>query len=119
MHRHVCSAKAYVHMKKQFCAHFCGAPFTGSICSARIRAPMKRTASMGAKNMEFVAPSKAFSSFGRGNLSHSPTALQTWMPPYTRKNWAARIIVHCTAGDTGGTLSPGHVPLGGSKVMMP
>merc|ERR1719408_373724 len=42
-------------MKKQFCAHFCGAPFTGSIWRARIRAPMKRMASMGAKFIDSVA----------------------------------------------------------------
>merc|ERR1719379_719013 len=38
----------YVHRKKQFCAHFCGLPFFGSICRARMRAPMKRMHSIGA-----------------------------------------------------------------------
>ena len=31
------------------CAHSCGLPLTGSICKARIRVPMKRIASIGAK----------------------------------------------------------------------
>merc|ERR1719486_1908030 len=39
----------YVHRKNQFCAHFCGLPFFGSICNARMRAPMKRMHSIGAK----------------------------------------------------------------------
>merc|ERR1719331_2726480 len=37
----------------------------------------------------------------------------------TTKYWQERIITHCTAGDTGGTTSPGHVPFGGSKLMIP
>merc|ERR1719456_1033179 len=59
--KHVCASSAYVHMKKQFCAHFCGFPLTGSMLSARMRAPMKSTASIGAKFMLAVAVSRAFS----------------------------------------------------------
>ena len=34
--------------------HGCGAPFFGSICSARIRAPRKRTQSIGARLIVFT-----------------------------------------------------------------
>merc|ERR1719261_319 len=63
MVKHVWTSNAYVHMKKQFWAHFCGAPLTGSICKARILAPMKRTDNMGAKFIAFEATIMAFSNF--------------------------------------------------------
>ena len=50
-----CAATAHVHMKKQFCAHFLGALFTGSNNNARVLAPMKSTESMGAKFMALAA----------------------------------------------------------------
>merc|ERR1719236_393630 len=59
--KHVCARSAYVHMKKQFCAHFCGFPLIGSIFNARMRAAMNSTASIGAKFMLAVAVSKALS----------------------------------------------------------
>merc|ERR1719460_2761666 len=77
---------------------------------------------MGAKFMDSVAVLHASCSVCKNSflkLSHSSTDLQTWIAPYTAKYWHERIITHCTAGDTGGITSPGHVPLGGSKLMMP
>merc|ERR1719420_2756616 len=45
----------YVHMKKQFCAHFCGLPCLGSICKARILAPTNRIHNIGAKLTVYFA----------------------------------------------------------------
>merc|ERR1719321_2156090 len=59
--KHVCARSAYVHMKKQFWAHFWGLPLIGSMFNARIRAAMKSTASIGAKFMLAHAVIKAFS----------------------------------------------------------
>merc|ERR1719449_93324 len=59
--KQVCERSAYVHMKKQFCAHFWGLPLTGSMFNARMRAPMKSTASIGAKFIDAVAVINAFS----------------------------------------------------------
>merc|ERR1719235_1293277 len=59
--KRVCARSAYVHMKKQFCAHFWGFPLMGSMFNARMRAPIKSTASIGAKFMLAVAVIKAFS----------------------------------------------------------
>merc|ERR1719352_1112042 len=59
--KHVWARRAYVHMKKQFWAHFCGFPLIGSMFNARMRAPMKSTASIGAKLMDAVAVIKAVS----------------------------------------------------------
>merc|ERR1719375_1985255 len=117
MHRMVWAIRAYVHMKKQFCAHVCGWPWTGSICNARIRAAMKRTANIGAKFIDNVAVSQA--SFNRcknglSRLIQSSTDLANWIAAYTRKYWHVRMQVHATAGDTGGTTSPGQMPFGGT-----
>merc|ERR1719487_1965072 len=120
--KRVCARSAYVHMKKQFCAHFCGLPLTGSMFNARMRAPMKSTASIGAKFMLAVAVINAFSTLlvKPGNRPVNWVQLRAiCMPPYTRKYWHARIIVHCTAGATGNFLPSGQVPAGGTKVIMP
>merc|ERR1719156_480080 len=120
--KQVCARSAYVHMKKQFCAHFWGLPLTGSMFNARIRAPMKSTASIGAKFMLAVAVIRAVSAL-LVKLAAMPVnwvhVRATWMPPYTMKYWAARIMVHCTAGATGNFLPSGQIPAGGSKVQMP
>ncbi len=49
--------RAYLHMTEPCCAHSSGAPFTGSKFTARIRAPMKRTGSTGAKHNDLAAAS--------------------------------------------------------------
>merc|ERR1719460_222279 len=77
---------------------------------------------MGAKFMDSVAVLHASCRVCKNwflKPSHSSTDLHTWIAPYTTKYWHERIITHCTAGETGGITSPGHVPLGGSKLMMP
>merc|ERR1719487_803165 len=102
--KHVCARSAYVHMKKQFCAHFWGFPLMGSIFNARMRAPIKSTASIGAKFMLAVATISAFSALLQKLAAIPVNCVQvraTWIPPYTRKYWQARIMVHCTAGATG------------------
>merc|ERR1719316_2115259 len=110
---------ALVHMYIELCAQPCGAPLTGSICNARIRAPMKSTAIIGAKNMVQIAPSSAPVSFEELIPENDWNVLPNWMPAYTMKYIDVRIMVHATAGDTGGMTSPGQEPAGGSKVYVP
>merc|ERR1719262_1232129 len=105
---------ALVHRYMQFCAHRCGLPLIGSICSARMRAPMNRTAIIGAKNIVQIAPWSAPVSFEESTPENDLKVSPNWIPAYTRKYCDARIMVHPTAGDTGGILSPGHAPFGGS-----
>merc|ERR1719428_2365129 len=72
--------------------------------NARMRAPMKSTASIGAKFMLAVAVISAFSALLvklAAILVNCVQVRATWIPPYTRKYWQARIMVHCTAGATG------------------
>merc|ERR1719428_2013888 len=82
--KHVCARSAYVHMKKQFWAHFWGLPLTGSIFNARIRAPMKRTASIGAKFIDAVAVINAFSALLVKLAAMDVNLVRvrvTWIPP--------------------------------------
>ena len=89
--------RAWVH-KKKFCTHLCGAPFTGSRFNARIRVPMKRTASMDAKPIDMAAASIPSLSAFTLKLSNSSTGVAIWMPPKTQKNRQERIVPHCPAG---------------------
>merc|ERR550514_889155 len=114
MARTHCNWIAPEHMYMQFCAQLCGAPLIGSICNARMRAPMKRTAAMGAKNMVQMAPCSAPVNFEESTPEKDWKVLPNWMPAYTMKYIDVRIMVHATAGDTGGIWSPGHEPAGGS-----
>merc|ERR1719262_1994492 len=107
---------ALVHRYMQFCAHACGAPLTGSICSARMRAPMKRTAIIGAKNIVQIAPWSAPVSFEESVPENDWKVLPNWIPAYTMKYIDVRIMVHSTAGETGGIVSPGQDPGGGLYV---
>merc|ERR550514_2147687 len=114
MARTHCNWIAPEHMYMQFCAQLCGAPLIGSICSARMRAPMKRTAIIGAKNIVQMAPWSAPVSFEESTPENDWNVLPNWIPAYTRKYIEVRIMVHATAGDTGGILSPGQEPAGGT-----
>lgn len=51
-------------------AELWGLPFTGAICIARIRVPMKRMESIGAKFMKLVVPVLAFSILGNLELAN-------------------------------------------------
>merc|ERR1740130_1110057 len=76
--------------------------------NARMRAPMKSTASIGAKFIEAVAVINAFSALLVKLAAMDVNCVQVfaiWIPPYTRKYWHERIMVHCTAGATGKSLA--------------
>merc|ERR1719420_472854 len=100
-----------VQKKKHLCAYGCGLPFLGSIWRARIRAPMKRMQSIGAKLtviFAVVALTSSFSSAGdfRRFFDTSKHVLVIATKRYTRKNMPERRIVHMTAGLTGICWSP-------------
>ena len=80
-----------------------------------MRATMNRLASIGANNIVTIAPCKPLVSFDEliRPLQSDWTALPIWMPAYTRKYMAVRIMVHATAGAGGGILSRNHEPFGG------
>ena len=76
-----------------------------------MRAPMNKTAIIGAKNIVQMAPWSAPINFKESTPEDDWSVLPNWMPAYTRKYIDARIIVHVTAGNSG-IVSPSHEPAG-------
>jgi len=71
---------------------------------------------MGAKNMVQMASFSAPVNFEESTPEKDWKVLPMLIPAYTMKYIDVRIMVHATAGDTGGRVLPGHEPAGGTKV---
>merc|ERR1719359_1065688 len=110
-----CTITAYVQRYMQRWAHSWGFPFLGSIWRARIRVPMNRILSMGAKftvSFAIVNTPMSFVQIGAGPPICT-TVRKIATPRYTAKNCQVILITHETAGLTGGGLSP-QISLGAS-----